>query len=1118
MLGYYLLIMISILFNPVQAIEIKTDFNSFYEDEKTPYRDLLKIFTRDHLPAQRNLPKWRSRGSLRVTSVPSKPSIWLKEKLGITKLGNFAKAQNCIASEFFQEESKDYLERKFLIRDPIVGKFEVSILSPTRLSEKSPILLALHGHGGSADDFKDVDFVRELISKGTIVVIPNFRAMENLQEVKISQQLFSYGFSLMGVRIYECFKILNLVKKLFPSQRKIGLIGHSGGSAIASLLAWIVPNIAACAIDYTSTFRRSWKTFCCEGIPELHNNGSWIFDPQEFPVPLRKFPYNFVPETEAVYKFFMSTLTPPENIKIRSKTEVLPVKMQNNLDQLIREPSIFSSELTSQVLGYVSTMKSPVKKDNFVFKSFKYAFLLPVEEQPTFLFERLNTPNFKFKFFSHLSVLSGLESSGLRTIENHIIKLISNYPSGSQRNVVIANTIYDLAKSNPKVALRLLSKISSLVSKMSASGRKLLAEASLITLHADPNPVNSLSFWPVDIEEKILLGAEWASQVMDEDLKNRLLERISKLFSLLNKDTKILIPYPVLKNLVNTQSRDLYEPQVSPAYVGEEYLSAMLRVGKILIMRNKTEDAASLAQWFWDPEKGAFYLSELADNVDDEETIKLLVMTLKNSLPSIEEPIFRVPFVRTLLRYFGDRGQNNNFERWFAQGLKFCLDSNWNFDRFEPKYTMMLSTAAEYGYSKLVIEGLAKLPNVSFLDHVLSALLDKSLEVGNTKIAELITSRHKAFKSRNKFLNRITLSKSKYESTGNELGQTFSDYAFNKNDSEEFDLDSLRRALDEYRGRAIQDVFGEYLKKVLDSHEDKVTTRQYIKVIIDALKAARLIKSDALINQAQAILNKAFQEEVPEDWQNFILDWIEVLLQNGDLLKAKKLAEKLSEEEIRVKYLVKSSELKTISKTRFNNLLKSIQAIDNNEDRANIFLDFAESQIHNHQYLKIIISELEQLDQNLPSEMRLEIPASLGSMMIENGYGRKGYEIINTIQAKKFTLEKDLQFECLSTMFALARDLSNSALCFQILRKLLQPLQSKKIPVQELRLISELMIDFKEDQFPLEKYLINSVQKLVVEKLRSENSACSQIFTREEALKDFTSLQVIEKCLRFLED
>ncbi len=1118
MLGYLLLIMISSLLNPVQGIEIKTDFNSFYEEEQKPYHDLLKLIDENNLPSQQDFPNWLSKNKIRATSAPNNPSSWLKEKLGIVKLEELGRRRAPIATEFFQEESKHYLERKFLITDSIVGKFEVSILSPGRLSNKSPILLALHGHGGSADDFKDVDFIRELASKGTIVVIPNFRAMQNLEEVQISRKLFRYGFSLMGVRIYECLRILNLVKKLFSGKRKIGLIGHSGGSAIASLLAWMVPNVEACAIDYESTFRRSWKTFCCEAIPELHNNGSWLFSSRAFPVPLRKFPYNFVPENQAVSDFFVETLTPPENITVLSKKDSLPSSLQMGFDQLIKKPSIFSSELTSQLVDYLDAIESPLRQDSLVLKSFKHAFLMPVEQQPTFLFKKLNTPAFKLNFFSHLSVLSDLESTSLKALESRISKLISNYPEGSQRNVIIAHTIHDLARSNPKIALRLLSKINSMVTKMSVTGRRLLAEASLITLHSDPDPSSTLKFWPVNVEEKILLGAEWTCRIMEPDLKTRLSNQITKLFERIDKDSETLVPYPVLKNLVNPDARDFEKPIVSSAHSGEDFLSAMLRVGKILILRNRPEDSASLSQWFWDPEKGNFYLSELADNVNDEENIKILIMSLKKSLSRIKEPIFRVPFVRTLLRYFGDRGMHGDFESWFTKGLQFCLDKNWNFDRLEPKYTMMLTTAAEYGYSDLALNGLKKLPNPYYLDHILGALLEKSLEVGNNKMAELITSRYESFKSRKEFLIKIALSRSKYESIGMQLGQRFSDYALNKSSSEEFDLDSLRRALDEYRGSEIQDHFGRHLKKVLDHYDKKMITRHHIKVVINSLKAARFIQSSTLANQAETKLEQIFSQEVPEDWQNFILDWIEVFIQNEDRIKATKWAQKLGEEEIRVKYLVRSLSHHAISENQFKSLLKAIKPLDNHENRANIFLDFAESQIHNHEFFKVIIRELDELDKHLPSELRLEILSKLGSMTIENGYVRKGYEIIGAIKKKRSTLEEDLQFEALITMFSLARDLNNSALCFQILKELLMPLQSEKTSPAKLRIISELMIDFNEDHFPLEDYLISSIKRLLIEKLRSESSSCNEVFTKDEAVKSFDPSQVIEKCKRFLQD
>ena len=42
--------MISIFLNPLQAIDVKTDFNSFYEEEQYPYSKLLNLIQNSKIP------------------------------------------------------------------------------------------------------------------------------------------------------------------------------------------------------------------------------------------------------------------------------------------------------------------------------------------------------------------------------------------------------------------------------------------------------------------------------------------------------------------------------------------------------------------------------------------------------------------------------------------------------------------------------------------------------------------------------------------------------------------------------------------------------------------------------------------------------------------------------------------------------------------------------------------------------------------------------------------------------------------------------------------------------------------------------------------------------------
>ena len=1108
--------MISIFFNPLQAIDIKNDFNSFYEEEQHPYSKLLNLLENSNIPFSKNLPIWLSENKFKETSLPQDPSLWIKEKLGIPKLEKLNKQNKSHATEFFQEDHEDYLERKFVIEDSILGKFEVSILDSGNLSNQTPVLVALHGHGGAAGDFIDTDFIDQLAREGTIVVLPNFRAMRNLKEVAISQKLFSYGLSLMGVRILECLKILNLVESLYPGDRKIGLIGHSGGSAIARILAWIVPSVNACAIDYDSSFRCAWNKFCCEALPALHNEGSWISDPDFFPVPFRKFPYNFVPETEAVLDFFMNALKPPGRSTSVSDKDTLPAKLQIQFDDLIRKTSNLPTKFTSNLLNYLTTLESPLKQDDLILKALKYSFLLPLEDQPTALFNVLNTPAFKLNFFSHLSSISENENLVLEELTQEVLEMIKKYPEGSRRDIIISHTIYNLARGNPKIALRLLSQLNSLVKQMGIAGTRIMSKAGLITFYADPHPSKSLRFWPVSREEKIILGSEWTCRTMNKSLKARISKFMLELLKQIDVK-KTLVPYPILENLLKSKLTSFPKPIVREAHSGESFLMAMLRVGKIYISRDRPQDAANLARWFFDPEKGCFYLSELAENVSQEKHIQVLIESLKDQIKMIEKPLFRVPFVKTLLRYTGDRRMHAEFKKWFEIGIQYCLKTEGSFDHFEPKFTSMLKTAAEYGYADLVLETMGKIPDLNFLDHILNTLLDDVLIHGNVSLAESITDRYKSFKSRERFLKRIAETRSKYESIGNELGKSFLEYALDFESPDDYDLDRIRRALDDYRGKIIQTSFSDFLTKALAKIESRSIGRNELKVLVNSLKASILIGSNNLVRQIESKLNSIVAGDFPEDWQHIILDWIEIR-RKRDTRAFDNLIEKLTEPEIKVKNFLDQFSRRKVSNDEFNTVLKSIRSLDDHENQASLLIDFAESQVNNSPVFSNTLNELNLLEPELTSEMSLEVYSKACSILIENGFTREAFNLILSIKSKFNSFGGDLSYEALVKIFSLARDLNNSALCFQILKQLLQPLQSEKISSQRLRIISELIMDFEEDSFPLEQYLVDPLQRILVEKISAKGSPCYEMLLEDSSLEGISAFKVIEKCTKFLQD
>lgn len=135
-----------------------------------------------------------------------------------------------------------------------------------------PAVIALHGHDTDADGFRRRHLGHELADAGFIVALPRFRWMDcGPREAAASAYLLEAGFSLMGLRVY---RVLALIDRLRGSPAvdpdRIGLLGHSGGSAVGALAASLSGDIAARVLDYVSQF----NDLCdgrihCETLPAM---------------------------------------------------------------------------------------------------------------------------------------------------------------------------------------------------------------------------------------------------------------------------------------------------------------------------------------------------------------------------------------------------------------------------------------------------------------------------------------------------------------------------------------------------------------------------------------------------------------------------------------------------------------------------------------------------------------------------------------------------------------------------------------------------------------------------------------------------------------------------------
>jgi len=206
----------------------------------------------------------------------------------------------------------DYLERNLLFEDVHVGKFRALILIPKVNKSSFPALLGLDGHRSTRNRFKDEFMGLELMREGFVVLMIGFRAM-NLgnDEVKISRKLLLHGFSLMGIRVYESLLLLKYLLYLNKvDNKRIGIIGHSGGSSIAHLIVRLTSHIRAKVTDFDNDYLDMSGPIHCERIPNLSYYHKTITDDSSLSIPALKVPYGFREMRENIKNFFLIHLKP----------------------------------------------------------------------------------------------------------------------------------------------------------------------------------------------------------------------------------------------------------------------------------------------------------------------------------------------------------------------------------------------------------------------------------------------------------------------------------------------------------------------------------------------------------------------------------------------------------------------------------------------------------------------------------------------------------------------------------------------------------------------------------------------------------------------------------------
>ena len=203
---------------------------------------------------------------------------------------------------------QDYL----LLSDPWLGTFPVRVLAPpgvdVRASGNHPSILFLTGHLDSADSLIDEYDGLTLVDAGYVVWTLEARADDGgATESWTAQTLLINGFSLMGLRAYEALVTLHLMQSaqgLDPSV--VGLLGHSGGGALANVLVRLNPPFAAAIADHHADFYNiaEGQYVLCETIFDLIPYVDQISDPSTASMPMKRVEYGWPGGAGPLVRFF----------------------------------------------------------------------------------------------------------------------------------------------------------------------------------------------------------------------------------------------------------------------------------------------------------------------------------------------------------------------------------------------------------------------------------------------------------------------------------------------------------------------------------------------------------------------------------------------------------------------------------------------------------------------------------------------------------------------------------------------------------------------------------------------------------------------------------------------
>jgi hypothetical protein len=709
------------------SVELSWNLKSGYHQKAQPYDHLLGIL-----------------GAVKQKSKPSNLSSnaslqdQIRAVLSLPSLQEFL-AETATAEIFLEKVEDGFLSQFILVRDPLVGEFFCQLLLPFHVDDdRFPALLALHGHGENAESFSERSLIQNLVLQGVVVIIPWFRAMRRIYEDEINPKLMRLGFPLMGIRIYEALRAIEVLKNLkIVDLDRLGVIGHSGGSSIASLVSYCTPAIKACVSDYETSFGENQDSGCCEHLPKLRGIASQIHEITNHPCPLLKAPYNYSPREDQVLDFLRGQLNPP-GISSQSKTLLATTKQAVNrvraisVQALVKtSPSItrVENQLTNLIQKSLA-IPHPSMRDEILAEAGNLGIFLGT---PNLASKALKDMTLPFQALElRLKLMSSLKThqAEFATEFEKISDLCSSFEKTENREAALAWTAARLAeKLQIDFAQKLLSQmqktsekqevIDSLHLVFEAMLRKGKVEAFLLGAKIFQKPQNRIS-----------LMLEGSKRLLQKSKREKLLREAQK--TLLKHGGKL---DPTLTKLFQIQLRLSSQSRLSK--LGRAKLDKTLKslsinsfpqtkeLLKTLLFRDQFRRFSILLPKLESVEAQLELLVSLyTESGSSPAQTQFLLKSLEEVLPGIHPPRDRLPFMRVILNETGDNQKGLLFKTWFIKAINTLDNARTKFERIQDEFFGLLEIAVSFGKTELILETLKRFPNDYPMDHLISKVFE----------------------------------------------------------------------------------------------------------------------------------------------------------------------------------------------------------------------------------------------------------------------------------------------------------------------------------------------------------------------------------------------------------